>query len=294
MLDDLESGAEISKHVDRLLRKADAYGRFPTPVDDIVAAAGLQQADDYVFDDSFVSQAPAAIRSIVRGVRDRIMGLVDRRARVIHISPNIEHDGKRRFIKLHETVHEILPYQQSLLFADDNETLSSGTKRLFEKEANQGAAEFLFQGTGFAKDASDLEISIPAIWGLATRYGSSFHAAVRRYAETHDGAVAAIVLECTPRSNDPPTWARQECLTSRSWITQFGPARWPILMDAITYPFLTSLTIPSLDQVPLADVNGSTVETRVETYQTPYSSFVLLWVPQRRRLLPRRKTIMET
>ena len=39
VLSDLEAADDISRRVDRLLRAADAYGRFPTPVDDIVAAA---------------------------------------------------------------------------------------------------------------------------------------------------------------------------------------------------------------------------------------------------------------
>jgi hypothetical protein len=33
MLEDLPAADEITKHVDRLLRQADAYGRYPTPVD---------------------------------------------------------------------------------------------------------------------------------------------------------------------------------------------------------------------------------------------------------------------
>ena len=54
---------EIDKHVDRLLRAADAYQRFPTPVDDIVAAASLTQVDDYVFDDSKIAKAPVYLRT---------------------------------------------------------------------------------------------------------------------------------------------------------------------------------------------------------------------------------------
>jgi len=41
MLADLRSGDEIAKAADRLLRSASAYGRFPTPVNDLVEAADL-------------------------------------------------------------------------------------------------------------------------------------------------------------------------------------------------------------------------------------------------------------
>ncbi len=292
MPNNLDSAEEIATRVDRLLRAADAYDRFPTPVEDIVAAAELGHADDYVLDDSLISKAPAYLRSLLRSAKHKIQGLVDRRARVIHISPHIDHDGKRRFVTLHETIHHILPHQQDLLYADDHETLSPSTNRLFEQEANQGAAELLFQRTRFTQDATDAEISIAAIWDLTHRYGSSFHAAVRRYAETHPGAVAAIVLERTPRSTDPHIWARQEVMTTSAWAERFGPALWPRMMNAIRYPFLAALAVPALEQASLADIGGAIVTVRVETYQTPYNSFVLLWIPQRRRLIPRRKIII--
>ncbi|HEX5403184.1 MAG TPA: ImmA/IrrE family metallo-endopeptidase [Pseudonocardiaceae bacterium] len=198
MLENLDSAEEISTRVDRLLRAADAYGRFPTPVDDIVKAAELGHADDYVLDESRISEAPAYLRTLLRSARTKVQGLVDRRARVIHISPDLDNEGKRRFVTLHETTHHILPHQQDLLYADDNETLAPSTNRLFEREANQGAAELLFQRTRFTQDAADSVTSIATIRALAEQYGSSFHAAVRRYAETHPGAVAAIVLDRPP------------------------------------------------------------------------------------------------
>jgi len=55
---ELEAAEEIRQQVDQLLMAADAYGRFPTPVEDIVAAAHLSTADDYVLDDSMIDKAP--------------------------------------------------------------------------------------------------------------------------------------------------------------------------------------------------------------------------------------------
>jgi hypothetical protein len=285
MLEDLEAADEISNQADRLLRAADAYGRFPTPVEDLVRASQLTEAEDYVLDESLVSRAPAYLRSLLRSARNKIQGIIDRRARVIHISPAIDHEGKRRFVKLHETAHHILPHQQDLLYADDHETLSPATNRLFEREANQGAAELLFQRDWFARDASDLRVSVVAIWQLAERYGSSFHAAVRRYAETHPGAVAAIVLEPTPSSQDPPTWRREEVMVTPAWASRFGPSAWPRRLDARSYPFIAALDLSGASTVMMRDLSGARVEVNVDTCRTPYHSFMLLWVPERRRLL---------
>jgi Zn-dependent peptidase ImmA (M78 family) len=165
---ELESAREINSRVDRLLRVADAYGRFPTPVEDIIRAAELTEADDYVLDESLIKKAPAYLRTLLRSAKQKIQGLVDRRARVVHVSPAIENEGKKRFVRMHETVHHILPH---LLYADDHETLLRTTNRLFEREANQGAAELLFQREHFARDAADLEISTATVSLLANRYG---------------------------------------------------------------------------------------------------------------------------
>jgi hypothetical protein len=111
--------------------------------------------------------------------------------------------GKRRFVTLHQTIHHVTPHQQDLLYADDHETLSRSTRQLFEQEANHGAAGLLSQRDRFARDAADLEISTASIWLLAERYGSSFHTAIHRYAETHPGIMAAIVWR-GPHESRPP------------------------------------------------------------------------------------------
>ena len=285
---ELGSAGEINSRVDRLLRAADAYGRFPTPVEDIVVAAELTEADDYVLEESFIKKAPAYLHKLLRSAKQKIQGLVDRRARVVHVSPAIENVGKKRFVKLHETVHHICPHQQDLLYADDHETLSRSTYRLFEREANHGAAELLFQRDTFARDAADLAISTATVWHLAERYGSSFHAALHRYAEVHPGIVAAVVLERTPRSTAPPTWRHEEILSTKKWNEKFGAPIWPALMRSDRYPFLAVLDYSEIDETTMQNLSGDVETVKVDVCQTPYKNFILLWVPQR-RLRPVRK-----
>lgn len=279
---ELESAEEINSHADRLLRAADAYGRFPTPVEDIIRVAELTESDEYVLDESLIKKAPVYLRGLLRSARQKIQGLVDRRARVVHISPSIEHQGKKRFVMLHETIHHVLPHQQDLLYADDNETLSRMTNRLFEQEANKGAAELLFQREHYSHDAADLEISIAAVWELANRYGSSFHAALHRYAEVHPGIVAAIVLERTPLSSLPMTWRRKEFMSTKRWNQRFGQPTWPVVMQSVQYPFLAVLDFPEIDDTSFRNLAGETVVVKISACQTPYNSFVLLWLPTRR------------
>jgi hypothetical protein len=44
MLGDLDSGDDIAEAAEDLLGRADAAGRWPTPVDDIVAAAARSRS----------------------------------------------------------------------------------------------------------------------------------------------------------------------------------------------------------------------------------------------------------
>lgn len=93
-------------------------------------------------------------------------------------------------------------HQQDLLYADDHETLSRATRRLFEHEANYGAAELLFQREIYARYA---------VWHLADRFRSSLRAAppVRR------GAPASPPRSCSSgghrRLNRGPGAARRFC-----------------------------------------------------------------------------------
>jgi hypothetical protein len=69
VLDELESGAEIARLTDRLLRRADGYDRFPTPVEDIVAAAQLAEPAHSLLSDFILTQAPRHLREAVAPLR---------------------------------------------------------------------------------------------------------------------------------------------------------------------------------------------------------------------------------
>jgi len=280
----LESAGTIEAVATKLLRNADAYGRLPTPVDDIVAAAKLTMADDYVLSESMISRAPAWMREKLRSIQHKTLGLVDRRERVVHVDPGIEHEGKRRFVTFHEVIHDAAPHQKDLLYADDLESLSPATRRLFEREANFGAAELLFQREFFAREVRDLAVSTDTVWHLADRYGASFHATLRRYAEMHPQPVAAIVLGRTPLAANPLRWKREEYMATPAWTERFGAPMWPHVMSELDYPFLSAVQLEGLNEAPLSGKSGDQQIVRVDTCTNTYKKFVLLWVPKKTRL----------
>lgn len=91
----------------------------------------------------------------------------------------------------------------------------------FERQANFGAAELLFQNTPFDEMAADYEIGIAAIVDLANTLGASYHAASRRYVEGHRVAVAGLVLETSPCCQpNHPVWTYRTRALAFSAATQ--------------------------------------------------------------------------
>jgi hypothetical protein len=200
MLEDLDSGAQIARLSEKLLRRADAAGRWPTPVEDIVAASELEETQTSPFSIATLKRAPKHLRRAVELIDShKIRAILDRRERTVHLDPSIEHHGRRAFLKLHEVSHDLLPWQRALAYADDDVTLSPSYHRLSEREANQCAAELLFQGERFRAMAAEYAIGIGAVSELATTVGSSMRATLRRYAETHRAPVCGIVLHRSAR-----------------------------------------------------------------------------------------------
>ncbi len=290
----------IRTAAERLLRKADARGRLPTPVDDIVAAADLVEAEHSLLSDFVLGQAPEHLQRAIRKLRFKVRAVLDRRAREVHLDPTIQHRGRLAFKKLHEVTHDILPWQRALGYADDDATLSWATKQLFEQQANQGAAELLFQRDLFSDMAHQYEIGMAAIIELAGRFGASGHAAFRRFVEGHPWVLAGVVMELSPCAVNPVAYRRKEVVCSQRWAKRFGtPRSWPLVLRSPPYSFVdlaararsTRSVVPG--ELRLPDVNNQPVGLHVEVYCNSYMLFVLIWQPRSEHARHRRIIIPE-
>lgn len=297
MLEDLASHNEIARLADGLLREAAAYDRFPTPVDDIVAAAELSEPEHSLLSNLILAQAPRYLREAIAPLRRKVRALLDRKEREIHLDPTIDNDAQRRFKRCHEVSHHLYPWQRALGYADDDTTLAFTTRLLFEREANQGAAELLFQRNRFDRAASDYAVGIASVIELAGTFGTSIHATFRRYVETHHRAVAGLVLEPSPCSRTPLAYRRKEALQSRSWTEQFGPiGAWPLQVRTEPYSFIdlapgaVTGVVPPRTTFNLPDLSHAQQQVNVEIFSNTYRLFALLWLP-RRELLKRRRVL---
>ena len=284
MLKDLASADDIAEHVGRLLRLADVGERLPTPVEDIVAAAGLTRTNEIVLSESMIQRAPANMQRLLNSAARKVKGVLDRRERIIQIAAD-NSTARERFVTCHEVAHDILPWQATLaVLGDDQRTLSPQVTVVFEREANQGAAELLFQRDLLARISRDYPISITTPVILAECFGASIHATFRRWVESIDAVACGLVLD--PRLIKGRRRRYEQILTPQ-WRQRFGSDGFPIDLGVQGFPFASQALCDGT--VVLVDVNGTPVEVRYETQKTPYRRFVLLRLPQREGFVARHR-----
>jgi hypothetical protein len=292
MLADLDNAYEIGQEVARLLQKAEAGDRLPTRVDDIVAAAQLSCSTEYVLSEAKIAQAPKALRRLLRSAGRKIKGVLDRRERVIHVEESVTNDARRDFIRLHETCHDVFPWQRELVFGDTDGTLAPSIDLRFEREANQGAAELLFQRDLLQRIARDYPTDISTPAALHVLFGASFHSTFRRWIETHKHALLGVVLSPQPVTRNPLRYQRHEQIASHAWRDRFGNGWLPRRIGPNFFPFIQDLegsrtSAVNIDEFPWPGSGGDRVALRVQALSTPYRHFMLFWLPHRERLVPR-------
>lgn len=290
-LDNIDAIENVARS---LLRRADVGERLPTPVDEIVTTSGLLKVDDYVLSERKFRDAPRELRKLLRSASRKIRGALDRRERVLHVNPDIDLQVQRRFIECHEVMHDALPWQRDLLvLADTHKTLSPDVELTFEREANQGSAELLFQVDLLQRIAKDYPVDVSTPVQLAMMFGASLHSTFRRWIESQGGQLCGIVLDPKPVRMSPLAFRRYEVLTSSSWRTHFGEGRFPLRMSASNHAFLSALSAPlaagsSIDW-RMSDLNGTTHDLKVQTFTNSYRTFVLIWLPGRETFVARHR-----
>jgi Zn-dependent peptidase ImmA (M78 family) len=196
-VDDLRS---VERRAAEMLSHAGAWNVFPTPVDEILAAANLRVAPKSAFDIramvEYVKQKSSAAVGFLKSALSKVFGLYDANENIIHIDDSVV-VARQTFLKLHETGHHALPHHRKVFtfFEECEQTLAPDIADHFEREANNFARFVLFQGDGFKTLAADMSMSVRSPLTLAKKFGASIYASAREFARTHHGACAVFVLE---------------------------------------------------------------------------------------------------
>lgn len=268
-----------------LLDRADAWDRFPVPIDDLLATAKVRVAPTSIFD-------PAAILAYIRGkaanagalaksALAKVFGLYDADENLIHIDDNVV-QSKQTFLKLHETGHHSLPTHRKTyrLFQDCEKTLAPEIADQFEREANNFARFALFKGDTFARYAADCAFELKTPMNLAKKFGASVYASAREFARTNPRACVIYVLESIEYVDGNGARAVVRRIEpSPAFIAQFGyPADTEVTLDHRLGPVLPvgrKMSRPT--SLSIADRNGTMHECVAEAFDTTYNVLILLY-----------------
>ena len=152
--DPIDSQADIEAAAKLLLKEGKAFGVFPTPVDRIVRTADLHIAQGIDLSQAKRGYFGKVFEGIGK-VSRKVLGLLDFRSKTIYLDLQ-QADSRKRFVKLHEVGHDVLPWQGDVYRWDDEKTIAPSVKDIFEREASSFASAVLFQLERFDEEAGRL------------------------------------------------------------------------------------------------------------------------------------------
>ncbi len=269
----------------KLLDRASAWNRFPTPVSDLVSAAELKVAPTNAFDPeriiSFVRDKAVGVAHLIKSAISKVLGLYDEQECVIHVDPSLI-ECKQNFLKLHETGHhEIRSHRKAFrLFLDCDKTLAPEIADLFEREANNFARFTLFQGDTYAQLAADCALGIKVPMNLAKKFGASVYASAREFARSNHRSCVVFILEPIKYVQWEGAKADVRRIeASPSFIEQFGQ-----LVDTVVtadhwlghvLPVGRKMTGPRT--LSIVDRNGTKHECIAEAFDTTWNVLILVY-----------------
>ncbi|HWR35404.1 MAG TPA: ImmA/IrrE family metallo-endopeptidase [Clostridia bacterium] len=180
--------------LETLLVEAGTAGLLPTNEKKLLSFLGLQQLSfDFMSEVPFVSKdaAPAGDLRAALHLDEKVVATQSGMG-----------EQRTRFSIFHEIAHCVLPDHFENLFIDTDQTLSWWTKARMEREANQFAADLLFQGKLFTEQALSLPTSLRTVLELAPSFGASYEASLRRFTELHVEPCALIVFQRVPHKEE--------------------------------------------------------------------------------------------
>ena len=206
-MSELESREDIDRLVAQLLNEAGARNRFPTPVDDIVAAQQLRisSSHDSPFAPDVIAAAPASLRSRLRAFQGKLLGALARQERAMYLAPDIL-EVQRRFIACHEAGHDLCPWQAVRYQLDGWEQLDLGIREKFEQEANYAAVGLLFQQDIFLQVTASYPLGAATVKQVAELFGASIHATFWQYVEQSPEPMLGLILSRSPSGVDATSY----------------------------------------------------------------------------------------
>ena len=277
-----EQYESVCKKAEFALRKADAFGVFPTPVEDILDSYKLEIEYENVLELSFLKKMHRKASSTLKSAIGKVMGLLHVSDKTIFIDKTVA-AVKQTFLKLHEIGHFILPWQRKIyaVVEDCKNTLDLEISDQFEREANVFASEVLFQRDTFINEALNDPFGIQIPMKLSKKYGASIYAAIRQYVHKNPYACVVLVLNSPKlKYGDGFRSSLRRVITSSSFKERFGQLHWPDYFSpddeigAMIPPGSRRMSKPK--KIILTDRDKNEHECIAESFKHPYNVFILI------------------
>jgi len=262
---------ELVRH---LLRETGQEARDAVNPADLLAYLNLQHASF-----NFETGLPSEVSR--EGARPRaLLSFPDR----LVATDSALKDKRARFSVLHEIGHYVLPAHEHALYLCDERALNLQTKLDFEREANEFAAQLLFQGDRFTLEANSLPIAAKTVKALADKYQASYEATARRLVEQNVRPCMLIVFkeddtEAKINTDLPPSWSDRYCIASARFRTEFFAS----VHAKVPAEIATQLTRPGRDiadgilrEFALQNPRGGSQHFTLEFFSNTYNIFCLL------------------
>jgi len=237
----LASRAEIDAEVTRLLAEAGALRRFPTPVEDLVAAQQLRLIgpEASFFSQAMLDEAPPELWAKMVPLKNKVLAMIDRHERTIRLTAGGV-AARQRFTLCHELGHDLCPWHDERYYVDGALQLSPAVRALFEREANYAGAALLYQQDVFDEVARHYRMTFGEVKALAGVLGGSIEATLRRHVERHRAPVAGVVIGMHDAGLSTLGWSLpvQQVTVSKSFGALFRPQELTVCLSPALQPDL--------------------------------------------------------
>jgi hypothetical protein len=234
-----DSSTTLEHLVETLLRRAGVEGVIPTPIDELIAASKLEQAEDLEpFVGRFLRHLAKSARAPFVAALQKVRGIADLRERAIYIPSGNTNDRRRRFVQAHELGHQVIDWHSvNIGYRDDDMSLRlvDDMQELFDLEANCFAGDVLFQGRRFRERARSYAASFEAVFQLADDHCASRHATLWRLIEEQDESVSVALYWPNNYTVDASGYAvlrRGKLVASPKFLNKFSNIELPLTLPS--------------------------------------------------------------
>ena len=120
-----ENEKDISKIANNLLRRADALGCLPTPIDQLIEVSTINEIDSLdELNEGFITTLKHNAQAIFKSAIQKVRGIADLRERVNYI-PEQNNISRKSFARVHDLGHQVIPWHNiNPAYLEDDKTLS--------------------------------------------------------------------------------------------------------------------------------------------------------------------------